>query len=223
MSKTSGLAAIVEEEAPTDRPPAAAPVQLVLGASYQPLRPVEGALGPVPLAPDDSEDGGDLVQGERRVGRPPGRRNKSTEAWRRFILGQHGSPLQALARIYASDPSELAAAIGIKRNEALGHIIAAARVALPYLHSPQPTDVRVEGKGAFAFTVFTGQRPEGRGDIQIEETDPLVALERLAHLPSGSLEERDGTIVENQAVSASAPAESNSAESNGAPESEADQ
>ena len=223
MSKVNGLAAIVEEERPTEAPPADAPVQLMLGAGFAPALPVLNAAGPIVAAPDDGEDGGEVAHGERRVGRPPGARNKSTEAWRRFILGLHGSPLQALARIYASDPRELAAYLGCDAREALKRIIEAARVAAPYLHSTMPTEVKVDGRGALAFGVFMQRPGDGQGDAQVEDTDALRALERFAALPPGRLDYVAGTIIENQTLSAPEPGQSNAAQSNAAPESERDQ
>lgn len=219
--RAKGLAKVIEDERPTAAPPVEPPVQLVLGAALG--VPLVGSAGPIALAPDDAEDGGELVQGDRRVGRPPGARNKSTEAWRRFVLGIGGSPLQALARVYGADPRELAAYLGCKPVEALEKILQAARVALPYLHSPMPTDVRIEGKGAMAFGVFMARPGDGRGDAQLDHADPLAALEHFASLPPGSLEVRDGEIIENQEVSATVDGQSNGSESNAAPKSEAGQ
>lgn len=215
MSKANGLAAIVEEERPTEAPPVDAPVQLVLADALG--VPVDGAHGPIVAAPDDEGDAAELVLGERRVGRPPGRRNKATEAWRAFILGQHGSPLQALARIYAADPQELARRLGCKPIEALDKIITAARVAVPYLHSSQPVDVRLEGKGALAVGIFTGLAASG--DHQLDMSDPLKALQHFASLPPEAFAESE----QFQQVSEAADGQSNAAQSNASPQSEADQ
>jgi hypothetical protein len=93
------------------------------------------------------------------------------------MLGRYGSPLEALARLYAADPVHLAAYLGCKPVEAVSQIVSAARVALPYVHQALPADVRIEGKGAFAFAAFAGQAPAG-GDTETEAADPSEALRK---------------------------------------------
>lgn len=210
MSKVNGLAAIVEEATPTAEAPATEPVQLTLADVI--VASGRSTLGPTPAAPDDESEGGEALPGRR--GRPPGARNKSTDAWRRHIFALEGSPLLNLARWARQDPVQLAAYLGCKPIEALDRIIAAGRVAAPYLHSAMPTDVRVEGKGALGIAIFTGMAPGGQA--QLDGGDPLLALERFAALPPS-------TFKQNQALGAPASGESDSAESDSAEKSEADQ
>lgn len=59
---------------------------------------------PLPM-PDASRTG--------RAGRPKGARNRSTEEWRKFILGRYRSPAVFLAEMYSRTPAQLAAELGL--------------------------------------------------------------------------------------------------------------
>ena len=62
-----------------------------------------------------------------RLGRPPGARNKSTEALRRYVFATYGNPLLNVARFAAADPVELARYMGCKPIDVLPCILVAAR------------------------------------------------------------------------------------------------
>lgn len=95
------------------------------------------------------------------AGRPKGRRNRSTEEWRKLILAKHASPLEFLAQMWSRTPKELAQELGLYERvqvgscewidrlatgEAFKRQVEAAVAALPYLHQKQPLAVAVSGE-----------------------------------------------------------------------------
>lgn len=93
------------------------------------------------------------------VGRPKGARNRSTEDWRRMLLGRYQSPLVACLELASRTPKQIAEEYGLYHRLVVGSgehaelverldIHAAARIrqqaieaALPYLHQKQPIAV----------------------------------------------------------------------------------
>ncbi len=146
---------------------------------------------PLDLRPDDAEDG--VPAPKSKGGRPPGSGNKSTSATRRYILGHIGDPLTMLARRGLEDPVELAARLGCKPIEAFNAQNVALAKCLPYVHSPQPAAVKVEGKGALAI-MFTGVEADRAGDEDVEGTD-FAALEDMAARIAKDREENQGVTV----------------------------
>lgn len=80
-------------------------------------------------------------------GRPDGSVDVEPQAWRRFILGRRGSPLEVLADTYAAPDEVLAAELRCTRLEARALRLKAAAEALPYLHRKLPNEVILEGGG----------------------------------------------------------------------------
>lgn len=78
-------------------------------------------------------------------GRPPGARNKSTAAWRDYLLGRYPSPLVALAEAYTRPARDLAEELGCKPVEAFQVQMRAAAELAPYLHGKMPVEVQVSG------------------------------------------------------------------------------
>lgn len=177
--------------------------------------------GPLGLAiepdrrPDDGEEGaaGDPAAAEpaKRRGRPPGARNKSTGVTRAYILSQFGDPLTMLARRGMMDPVELAAKLGCKPIEAFNAQNTALAKCLPFVHSPQPAAVKVEGQGALAM-FWSGVPVDGSGDEVVDGSD-WQAIEAMAA--------RIGQDrVENQGVSITDVEPSNVEFSNAKPENQ---
>ena len=122
-----------------------------------------------PLADDQSdmfEAAADLpisarASGNAKGGRPVGARNKSTEAWREYLLSRYRSPLVALLEMCNRTPTELATDLGLKcevfvgsgefrtRREVLDVVKAAEmqmdahKAVLPYLHQKAPTAIEL--------------------------------------------------------------------------------
>jgi hypothetical protein len=110
---------------------------------------VEAALQP------DLFEGSPLFGGgqvKRPGGRPPGAVNKTTAAWRDFMLANYRSPLLFLADTMSADTFELADRIretdrakGVKREVSVLDVLAIQRSAAeslaPYLHRKQPIAV----------------------------------------------------------------------------------
>lgn len=117
------------------------------------------AQAPLPLAQSKGVSG---PQG----GRPKGATNKSTDAWVRYLLGRHRSPLTVLAEIYSRDLAGLVDELQEMANKhktwvetkdggrwervaidplAVLKLQRDAAVALaPYLHKQQPKAIEIE-------------------------------------------------------------------------------
>jgi hypothetical protein len=85
----------------------------------------------------------------KRMGRPPGALNKTTDEWRAYFLRHYRSPLFFLGDLIAADPFALHAAIvdadqgaGLERSVSVLAVInaqrAAAEALAPYVHRKQP-------------------------------------------------------------------------------------
>lgn len=91
----------------------------------------------------------------RGPGRPPGAKNKSTEAWAGYILSRYASPLQALAETYSRPVQDLAAELGCDKLDAFRIQQQAAQALAPYIHKKQP--VAVEGdSGLIQLNILSG-------------------------------------------------------------------
>lgn len=139
------------------------------------------ALEPTP----EGEAAGELG----RRGRPPGSRNRRTEDWAAWITGRYGHPLDRLGQLYSADPVAVARAHGMKVADVIARQIEAAKAALPYLASPMPQKLKVEGKGALVIGLAPGGgAPSGDHLVTV---DPLAALDAFL----------DGKIEQLQRVS----------------------
>lgn len=130
---------------------------------------LEQVAGERPADVDDHADlfGDDLpmpvtpVAPPSGAGRPKGRRNRSTEEWRKLILAKHSSPLEFLAAMWSRTPKELAEELGLYERvqvgpslwedrlatgEAFKRQVEAATAALPYLHQKQPLAIETKGE-----------------------------------------------------------------------------
>src|SRR5262245_2614094 len=203
-----GLAADVAAAAAEVLPPE--PVQLTLldALEARGVRPV-GTMGPVVPAPDDEAEGDAASvgpSGRRGVGRPPGARNRSTEALRRYVLANFGNPLVNVARVACADPLELARYLRCDPIDAMPLILKAAQILSEYVNSKMPATLRLDGKGALAFGMFGGDnRPDG-GETTSAERHPLQALLAYAE--------------QFQGVSGDSPPQSSDAQSSTLPKSE---
>lgn len=142
----------------------------------------------------------------RGKGRPPGAKNKSTEAWREFILSQFPSPLQGLAHIAFRPLREMADELGAKAPtfdqlmECLKVQIACMKELAPYLHSKQPIAIDGGEHGLIQLIIGQGQFQHDAG----KSHGPL----NVEFLKMESNES-------NQSLSEEEKAESNGEESNG--------
>lgn len=114
---------------------------------------VEAVPAQLPLMPIEELDAlpSDLVarrsalQAPRRPGRPAGAVNKSTEDWRRFLLGKYRSPLEVLCATYSRPIGDLVAELGCDRVKAYEIQLKAAAEAAPYLHGKMPVEIEISG------------------------------------------------------------------------------
>lgn len=128
---TRGLKAAVAEAAGEAGEPAGRAEQL-------PLLPA----AEVAALPEDAAARRQALQARRR-GRPPGAVNRSTTAWRDWLLARYPSPLQALAEAYSRPVRDLADELGCKPVEAFQVQVRAAAELAPYLHGKMPVEVNV--------------------------------------------------------------------------------
>lgn len=124
-------------------------------------------------------------------GRPPGSRNRRTEAVAAYLLSQHRHPLQVVMEIYSMSPVELAERAGLRKtkvhepapgepayaysNDVLMELIKfqarCAEAALPYVAQKLPQAVQLDAKGHVQLTLggvllpARGQLAEGGGPV----------------------------------------------------------
>lgn len=89
----------------------------------------------------------------RGRGRPPGAKNKKTEAIGRYITEQFGDPLVALASIYARATDTIVAELGCKPIEALAIQAKAAAEVAPYVHGKQPVAIDMTLKADMVLAI----------------------------------------------------------------------
>jgi hypothetical protein len=129
------------------------------------LGPLEVA-GPVPRTADlfdgfEAEDAPlpvtPVTRSPRAPGRPLGARNRSTEAWREYLLSRYRSPLVSCLEIAAKTPRQLAEEWGLYERVGAGEfaqdrlatgeaaklILEALKVVAPYLHGKVPLEIKV--------------------------------------------------------------------------------
>src|SRR5579859_3606091 len=102
-----GLSAAVAATVEAGEPPVASAQQLPLLPSEQ-----------LDLLPTAAVERHQALQAPRKAGRPPGAINRSTKAWREFLLSKHRSPLEVLAETYSRPVQDLAAELGCSKLEA---------------------------------------------------------------------------------------------------------
>ena len=116
-------------------------------------------------------------EGPARRGRPPGAKNKRTEAWQDYLLGKYRSPLEVLAQTYSRPTAELARELGCTLLEAFKEQIAAAKDLAPFLHQKMPQAIDLKGVPVVPLTInlgvgvaasaAIGQNEENQGVIEI--------------------------------------------------------
>lgn len=166
-------------------------------ASFFGLSPVGG--------PEKARELGSPVRGK---GRPPGAKNKSTEAWREFILSQFPSPLQGLANIAFRPIDEMAKSMGAAHPtfdqlmECLKVQIACMKELAPYLHSKQPIAIDAGDHGLIQLIIGQGQfqhDAEGsHGPLNVEFLK-MQSIESDQALSADQVEESNGS--ESNAIS----------------------
>lgn len=84
------------------------------------------------------------LEHQRRAGRPPGARNKSTEELKRYFLARGADPLQRLVEWGLHSPTSLAAELGCTRLEAFDRLVELWGEAAPFFYGKA---VPVDGDG----------------------------------------------------------------------------
>lgn len=145
-------------------------------------------------------------------GRPKGARNRSTEDWRRMLLGRYQSPLVACLELAARTPRQIAEEYGLYHRVVVGSgegarvaehldIHAAARIrqeaivaALPYLHQKQPLAVEhVSEKRGLLVIDMSG---ELASDV---DALPLADMQQNQRVIDGEVMQSDAPAADVQA------------------------
>lgn len=149
----------------------------------QPLLPLQGeSVG----AEDEAEQ---EVEAQRGPGRPPGARNRSTEALLDAFGRQYRHPLFVLGSIWSRPADVLAHELGCTKLEAFQLQQRAAEAALPYTTKRMPQALEIDVP---KMTVFLGGAMSGDGEL----VAPNPLEQRLAELARLALK--------NQALSGNA-------------------
>lgn len=140
----------------------------------------QASLFPLALAGESAD-----VTYRRGAGRPPGAKNKNTEAWREFILARYPSPLQGLAEIMSRNVCDLAAELGYLKKDERGRVvrrplpdelrellkiqIAAMKELAPYVHSKQPIAVEAGEHGLISLVINAGGESQQKQEVSFAD------------------------------------------------------
>lgn len=127
----------------------------------------------LPLPLKDIGADGQLVEQPRRAGRPPGARNKRTEAWLDWFGARYRMPLEMLGQVISRPADVLALELGCSRHDAYKLQVEAARALLPYCHQKQPVAVQIDGASLVQLIIedpagLAGAAQAGDGAFLIE-------------------------------------------------------
>lgn len=129
-----------------------------------------------------------LTGAPRPRGRPPGSRNRRTEAVVSWLLSQHRHPLAVMMEAYSMSPAELCAAIGVTANgdnclDVFKLQMRMAEAVAPYVAQRLPQAVELGASaslnisfGDVSFPAHAGRRQES-GDVI--EGRPMVKLSQV--------------------------------------------
>jgi len=148
-------------------------------------------------------------------GRPPGAKNKNTEAWRKFLLSKHRSPLEVLAQTYGMSVEMLAKRLGAtdeevnkltlsQRLEIFRVMIQAAKELAPYLHQKMPQAIEAGEGGLIQLVINQGAGGQHMGD----QAGP-IAFQVLNH------EDEENQLVSDLDFHESSQSRHNDTEANG--------
>jgi hypothetical protein len=162
-------------------------LRTAVAASFSPGDAVPGSVDALQLpllplsqsvpAPADGEETGPAARG---AGRPKGAQNRSTAAWRDFILSRYQSPLIALAETFSRPLADIARELGFivdgdaetgrkaKPEEMLELLkvqLQCAKELAPYVHQRQPLAIDGGDKGLINLVINAG----GATAAQVED------------------------------------------------------
>jgi len=158
---------------------------------------LEDLLGMPPRpAPTSPAPGADPA-GARRPGRPPGSRNRRTEAWCDYILARYASPLEVLAQIAVARVDDLTSQLACTKLEAMQEKRHAAIALAPFLHQRQPLAVNLTERKVVYLTIeATEAAPATPGDSIVIPVEVIPPNQRLSAPAPDKVErakvERDG-------------------------------
>lgn len=135
-------------------------------------------------------------------GRPAGSKNRATRAWAEFINQVYGSPLEALASIYAQDVRALAAHLKCSLLDAIKVQIRCAELCAPYVHAKQP--IQIDGGAAFVPTsimVTAAMEPELVEALRLQGvTDAQLAALGRGDFDAGQYSQADQGAIEHNPI-----------------------
>lgn len=110
---------------------------------------------------------------EKRIGRPPGARNRRTVEMVKYLLSRYVSPLEFLAQTWSTPDEVLAAQLECKKLEARQERRLAAAMALPFVHQKMPIAVDVTNTKVVYLTIVE-EADTGAGAL---ESDDVVTID----------------------------------------------
>lgn len=116
------------------------------------------------------------AMGGRKVGRPPGARNrKSVDFERWYYSAGYKDPAVFLAELVSADPMALARAASVKIAEAIAIQQRAASDLLPYLHGKKPTEVVLTDERLPTLIIVTDSNQLVEAQQLLEQRQALSA------------------------------------------------
>lgn len=144
-----------------------APEDLVQIGLFDELGPEEIGATDVPSPLSEA-----LATPASRRGRPPGSRNRRTEAVVAWLLSQHRHPLSVMMEAYSMSPAELAAKAGLKDVdlfEVLKLQLRMAEAVAPYVAQKLPQAVQIDAKAGVTLAFAGVSLPARAAGSEIPE------------------------------------------------------
>lgn len=116
---------------------------------------------------------GAVPRGKGVAGRPLGAKNKSTEAWREYLLSRYVSPLIGMAEIAGRPPGDLARELGCPVVEAFKLQIVCLRELAPYLHSKMPIALDAGPNGLIQLAIHGFNQPQQNQGVRVLPSEML--------------------------------------------------
>jgi hypothetical protein len=167
----------------------------------------------LPLSqPDSGKDAQKKGIQSKGPGRPPGARNKSTEAWQQYLLSKYPSPVEGLMATYSRPVADLARELGCSRYRAFQIQQKAMETVAPYVHKKQPMAIENNGNELIPLVIQAGNFNTGDGDQQpqqgmqildnnIQQNQQLTEGENANSVNAGSVEDSQASENEHKSES----------------------
>ncbi len=181
-------------------------LKTAISALHDPSAPVPGEIDGEQLAllPLDRRIAANGLPSPRGRGRPPGAKNKNTEAWRAYLLSRYASPLEGLFQTFSVPIEEICKMLGCTKLDAYKLQLMAMKEAAPYVHQKMPLALDAGDKGL--INLFFGALPQSAAQVgQGAENAVIEVLQENEQNQILTVDEIENSNVDGSDVSTQDP------------------